>query len=146
MADRRKKSHSILLSVNSKKIAVELFPASAWPDRPGGEGLFRVRINRRWHGPAGAHVFLTSAAVGELVGRLLAGSEPPAPAPPLGLDRCRRVRVDHGDCVQGLPARSSLGWTLAPAHRGADGRYWVWVNIGDGPILVPADHVEIFGR
>ncbi|MDR2075622.1 MAG: hypothetical protein LBP61_01625 [Desulfovibrio sp.] len=146
MADRRKKSHSILLSVNGKKTSVELFPAEEWPDQPGGDDLYRARIDGRWHGPSGTYSFLTLAAVGALVSRLLAGGVPVSSPPPLGLERCRRVKVAHGDCLQGVPVRSSLGWTLAPAHQGADGRYWVWVNIGDGPALVPADNVEIAGR
>jgi hypothetical protein len=150
MAEQRRKSHAILLSVNSKRIPVELFPASEWPEQAAGPDLYRVRIRGRWHGPAGVdsrpYEFFSLEAVGGMIAKLLAEEGSASPAFPAGLDRRRQVRVWHGDCVAGVPVRSCVAWTLAPAHKGADGRYWVWVSMADGPVLVPADNVEILGR
>ncbi|MDR1359472.1 MAG: hypothetical protein LBJ82_00680 [Deltaproteobacteria bacterium] len=75
MADRRKKSHALLFCVNGRKTSVELFPASEWPNQPGGENLYRVRINRRWHCPCGKYSFLTLAAAADLAADLLAGED-----------------------------------------------------------------------
>ena len=73
MAEQRKKSSSILLNIDGKNISLELFPSEEWPNEPSGEGLFRVRIDGKWHSPFGKYTFMTMSRVGELVAGLLAG-------------------------------------------------------------------------
>ena len=147
MAEQRKKSSSILLSVNGKNISLELFPSEEWPNEPSGEGLFRVRIDGKWHSPFGKYTFMTMPRVGELVAALLTGEEPPAPVcPPTGLVKGARVRAHYGECVAGVPLKSGSTWVYVPPHLGPDGRWWIWLNFYEGFSLVPVDDVEIIGR
>lgn len=147
MAEQRKKSSSILLSVNGKNISLELFPAEEWPNEPSGEGLCRVRIDGKWHSPFGKYTFITKPRVGELVAGLLSGEEPvDVPCPPAGLVKGARVRAHYGECVAGVPLKSGSTWVSVPPHLGPDGRWWIWLSFYEGWALVPVDDVEILGR
>lgn len=145
MAEQRKKSHSILLTINSKSVSVELYDAALWPAVPSADGTFRVRIDGCWHCPAGAkYSFLTMHAVAELVATLCNGGTVPMPAlAPTGFYRKARVRVAMGECVGGLPVSSTMGHVLELPLMGADGRWWVWVSIPHNRVVVPVDDVEL---
>ena len=147
MAEQRKKTHSILLTINSKIVSVELYQAEQWPDENPGEGLFRVRIDGRWYCPMGKYSFLTMHSISALAANILNGGEPAEPEEkPHWLEKGRRVRVHSGECVEGIPTETHQGLVVAPPHIGADGRWWVWVHIFGGTILVPCSDVEPRGR
>ena len=73
MAEPRKKTHSILLSISGRMVSLELFDACLWPDQNTTEGLFRVRIEGKWYSPNGKYTFLSFSAVGGLVAQIMAG-------------------------------------------------------------------------
>lgn len=149
MAEQRKKSHSILLTINSKVVSLELYDAALWPNVSSSEGLWRVRIDGRWHTSTGNnYCFLTMPAVAELIATLLNGGVAPVPAlPPEGFYLKARLRVHYGDCVGGLPIECAQGSLLAMPCIGADGRWWVWVSLytrsGVRRMMVPVENVEI---
>lgn len=148
MADARTKTHTILLSVNSKKTMLELFNAELWPDRNTGENLYRVRIDGRWHCPLGKYTFLTLAAVGELTALLLAGGVPVEPeAAPAWMRKGVEVRVQYGECLEGLPLQTFRGYVEDSPQLGPDGRWWVLCSLTmKGRRFVPAADVEQFRR
>lgn len=144
MADSREKTGTILLSVNSKKTMLELFDADLWPDRNTGEGLFRVRIDGRWHCALGKYTFLTLAAVGELAASLLAGGAPVEPeALPEWVRKGAEVRALHGECVAGLPLQTFRGYVVDDAQLGPDGRWHVLCHLyGKGRRFIPVADLE----
>ena len=140
--EQRKKTHSVLLSVNSKNMSIELFPAGLWPDQAGAEGLYRLRIDGAWHCPAGKYSFIPLDQVGALLGDLLAGGMLPAPPPcPEGFESPVRVSVPLENCEADAQVKHDCGWTVTPPHLGPDGRWWVWVSTYDGKRLCPCDDV-----
>ncbi|MEG2172353.1 MAG: hypothetical protein RRY29_03735 [Desulfovibrionaceae bacterium] len=145
MAEQRKKSHSILLTINSKVVSLELYDAALWPAVSSVDGTFRVRIDGCWHcSTGGKYSFLTMHAVAELIATLCNGGTVPMPAPtPTGFYRKARVRVHFGECVEGIPLRCTLGSVLELPLRGEDGRWWVWVSIPHDRMMVPVDDVEL---
>lgn len=144
MAEERTKTHTILLTVNGKKLSLELFPADAWPAQNTGENLYRVRLDGRWHCPLGKYTFLTLAAVGELIASLLAGGAPvEAEALPEWLRKGVEVRALYGECVGGLPLHTCRGYTLDHAQLGPDGRWYVLCQLhGMGRRFIPAADIE----
>jgi len=132
MAEQRKKTASILLTMGSKNISIELFRADLWPECSSKDGEFRLRIDGRWYSPEGKYTFLKAAAIGELTARLLEGKdgfeEEPAPAFP----KNQRVRVHVGECLDGLPMYCLSGFIFAPPFRGVDGRWRAYVTTPDG--------------
>ena len=151
MAEKREKTYAVLLSPDGKKdgrkISLEVFDAALWPQKTSDEGLYRVRIDGAWYTAAGKYTFITMAALGELVAKLLAGQdlfeEEPAPE----LKTRQRVRVYYGEAVGGLPIHCEQGFTCAPPHRGIDGQWYVHVHTyGSGTIAVPLYDIELMGR
>jgi hypothetical protein len=118
-------------------ISLELYPSSEWPEQCGGEGLFRVRVNRVWHSPSGKYSFLTAPAVAELIAGLLGDAPPPDESEPY-LPYKAEVRVDLADKPGIL-----RGWVHAPPHREQDGRWHVWVWVPGGPRKLPAADVVL---
>lgn len=148
MADARTKTHTILLSVNGKKTMLELFEADLWPDQNTGEGLYRVRIDGRWHSPMGKYTFLTLAAVGELTVLLLTGGAPVEPeAAPAWMGKGVEARVAYGECFAGLPVRTFRAVVRDSPQLGPDGRWYVECEIyTKGRRFIPAADVEPFRR
>jgi hypothetical protein len=140
MADSRTKTHTILLTVNSKKIMLELFDADLWPNQNAGDSLYRVRIDGRWHCPLGKHTFLTLAAVGELTASLLAGGVPVEPeALPDWIRKGVEVRAHYGECIAGVPLHTGRGYIVDDAQLGPDGRWYVLCRIYTrGKLFIPA--------
>ena len=132
MAEQRKKSASLLLTVGSINISLELFAALLWPERSSDDGEYRVRIDGRWYSPENKYTFLKADAVGQLVARLLEGKkefqEEARPTYP----KHQRVRVHAGECVEGMPLKTLSGFICAPPFRGVDGRWRVYVLTADG--------------
>lgn len=146
MAEQRQKTHHLLLTTGGKHTALELFDAREWPNQSSNDGECRVRIDGRWYSPAGKYTFLSPAAVGALVARLLAGQEVFAEeAPPVALKPRQRVRVHFGDCVGSMPVRTTRGFVAAPQYRGVDGRWYVAVSTFDGTQAYLRHDVEPVG-
>ena len=145
MAEKRKKSHAILLTIGGKPVSVELFDALLWPEKSSTEGLFRVRIDGKWYCPAGKYSFLTLTAVGDLVAQLLSEDNPLVESARPALTMRQRVKVHYGDCVGGLPMQSRVVTVQSPPWRCVDGRWHIFVGI-DGYIRsVPCSDVEALG-
>ena len=124
MAERRKKSHSLLLRTEGKTVSLSLYPASLWPCENGGEGLFRVRLSGAWHCPTGKYSFLSRSAIGELVAALLNGGETPVeePAPYLPMMSDVTVWLD-------TEQRRESGRIRTEPYQRRDGRWYcqAWV-------------------
>lgn len=137
-----------MLSVNGKKVWLELFAADAWPEQSTGENLYRVRIDGRWHCPLGKYSFLTLAAVGELAASLLAGGVPVEPeAMPEWIRKGVEVRAGFGECAYGLPLETCRGYALESPQLGPDGRWYVSCRIfGKGTRFIPASDLEPLRR
>lgn len=119
-----------MLCADGKNITLELYDAALWPDQSSQEGEYRVRIDGRWHSPAGKYTFLPASAVGALVSRLLGGNQPAEEETPPPLVRHMRVHVDCGECLDGLPCETHLGYVHAAPFCGVDGRWYVDVLVG----------------
>lgn len=145
MAEKRKKSSSILLVLDGKTLSLELFDAALWPERSSTEGLYRVRLDGRWYAPAGKYTFLPLCAVGELVARLLSQEAPLMEEERPGLRMRQRVRVLFGDCAAGVPLQKRLAFTLSPPWRGVDGRWHVFVGLDGYVREVPCHDIEPLG-
>ena len=148
MAEERTKTHTILLSVNSKKTMLELFPADAWPAHSTDENLYRVRIDGRWHCPFGKYSFLTLAAVGELAATLLAGGVPVEPeGPPAWMRKGVEIRAHYGPCVCGVPLQTYRGYILEAPQLAPDGRWYALCQLTmKGRRFVPVCDVEPLRR
>lgn len=130
MSEPRRKSHVVLLKFRGKaSIKVELFPASEWTGED--DGLWRVRIDGRWHVPAGAgndgQGYLAAAGVEALVARLLfgqaeVGREAPDAAWSVAGREARRVRAPLR-VEDGLVLATEIAFALAPPVQGLDGRW-----------------------
>ena len=143
MAEPRKKSRSILLNADGRKVFLELFDATLWPKRSSTEGLWRVRMDGKWHCPEGKWSFLTAVAVAELVSDIIAGDMPCLEEERPRLHMRQRVKVLYGECVGGLPLQERYACGQSPPWRGADGRWHVFVSFQDGYIRpVPCHDVE----
>ena len=141
MADKRKKTHSILLSISGKKTSIELFDATLWPAGTGLEGLYRQRIAGVWHSPARAYTFVSPEQVGQRVATMLAGGEISVPPCPQGFESPVRVSVPLEHCEADAPITHTGGWTVTPPHMGPDLRWYVWVNTYNGKRLVACDDI-----
>jgi hypothetical protein len=128
-----------LLRAERKIVSVELYPSGEWPEENGGEGLWRVRVGRRWHSPTGKFSFLTAPAVAALLTTLLSNGEAPKeePAPYLPWKAAVRVYLDD-------PLMETSGSIHAPPHQERDGRWYVWVWVfGKGPVKLPCNDVQL---
>lgn len=131
MSEKRRKSHAVLLKIQGKSSRVELFPAEEWTGTEAD--LWRVRIDGRWHVPAGGsrHEFLNPAGVAALLAGLLFGAATPADAGPgkdweatgHGIRRARAPLRYDGDVV----TATEIATVLAPPIQAIDGRWWVAV-------------------
>ena len=144
MAESRQKTHSILLSVDGKNISVETFPADLWPKENTGNGLFRVRINGKWHCPVGKYSFLPLSAVGRLCARFLQGGEPAEQSEcPAWIQKGMEVRLACGECEKGMPLETKLAVVKGNPEFGPDGRWWVECRVyGNGLHFVHVDDLE----
>lgn len=132
MADSRQKTHHILLATGGKNTTLELFDSRLWPGKSSNDGEFRVRINSKWHSPAGKYTFLSMAAVERLIGTILTGKALPEEEPVPDFYVSQPVRVHFGECVASMPLQSEMGRVAAPPYRGIDGRCYVAVTTFGG--------------
>lgn len=145
MAEVRKKSHRILLSVHGKNTRIDLFESTQWKQAEGEEGLYRVWVDGKWHSPAGKYTFLTTDKVGELCASILSGASLSADSVTTPqLCKGQEVRVEYGEIVDGIPIQTGRGIIMdEPQLSPLDGRWYVEVRIsGVGWRFVLADNVR----
>lgn len=140
MSDPNAKTASILLKKEGKTDAVFLYDFAQFSVQKEDVGLYRAKINGRWHCPDGKYTALSADAVSAIVRDWLTEKEPPAKRPE-GLDRPARVFA-HWNDDDDDPGCGTV-WTKTPPHLGSDGRWWIWV---DGPRLVRCDDVRLLTR
>lgn len=137
MPKNSEKTCTILLRFPCKSVRVDLFPAELWPDRGGRKGLYRLRIDGKWHAPAGLKwSFLSFVACMARIGSLTKAESKIAEdiQPRSDLPKGSRVRV---------PSRVLAGeqlydktTTITPPIQGIDGRWRVFVIGRAEPVLV----------
>lgn len=137
--DNRKFSGSVSIRLGAQRVKLELSPAEL---HGGAEGLFRVRVGRRWHDHQdGGPLYFDRSGLAEFVAALVFDEQlPPLPEAPV-LPRNTRVSAKfwHNDS----PHWEAV-WTSTPPIRGHDGRFYVGVMTYEaGFIFVPVDDVTI---
>lgn len=121
--------------MGTKRTRFELSPAEI---HGGPEGLFRVRVDRRWHdGPEGEALFLDRGGLAHLVASAALGTVG-APAPRPSLRRGARISVRIED--EGR-ARVEGGFTVGPFILAHDGRWMVPVTVYGGTRYVAAEDI-----
>lgn len=119
--DKRRFTASCLLRLDGRAVRVQLSPAELYG---GPEGIWRVRVNRRWRdGRDGNPLFLDRAGLAALLADMLgAGQEKPVPRPDLPADARVAVTV-----WQGGEPQTCRGWTYSEPIRADDGCWYVVV-------------------
>ena len=119
----------------TRRTRIQLSPAE---QHGGPEGLFRVRVARRWlDAPDGTHLFFNELGLAQLAARVAFGAEPAPPAAP-NLPAKTRVSVrrqEHGT------DQHLCGWTVTDPVLGLEGCWLVAVNLFDGQTFVPVDDI-----
>ena len=136
--DNRKFSGSVSIRLGDRRLKLELSPAEL---HDGAEGLFRVRVNRRWYDHEdGGPLFFDRAGLADLTAALAFDALPPLPeAPDLPRNTRASVTFWHNDL-----AHCEGVWTSTPPFRGYDGRFYVGVmTVAAGFIFVPVDDVTV---
>lgn len=138
-ADNRKFCGSISVRIGTRRVKLELAPA---PDYGGPEGMYRVRIDRRWLDAEGGEPrFLDREGLARLAADMaLDALETPAPAPDIPCPSRVSVRFWKDD----LPHYEGT-WTNTPPIRAYDGRWVVNVSLGGKRVFVPVEDVTVHG-
>jgi len=142
--EQRKAEHTILLRNKRKTIKVELFPATRWPDQPGArEGLFRMRVDRKWHSPCGKYSFLPWPAILDACRALLTGDADCSGIQEPDIQQGTAVKARNGHRLAGQDMRE-ITRTATPCFRGADGRKHTFILLyGKGLVQVPVSELEV---
>jgi len=141
--DKREFCGSISVRIDTKRCKLELSPAENYG---GPEGLFRVRMGRRWiETPEGAPLFFDRVRLADLLAGLAFG-EQAATLPEQAPDVPNKARVTVRYEKDGVP-QCEGAWSASPPFRGFDGRFHIFVlTYGAGLIAVPTDDVTVSGR
>lgn len=134
---------SVSLRLEETRTKIDLSPAE---EHGGEEGLFRVRIGRRWlDTPEGGKLFFDKIRLAELVAAHVfadVDATLPTAAPDIPCHSRVSVKFWHG----GNP-HSEAVYTATPFFRGFDGRFYVWVMTYEaGFICVPSKDVTLIER
>ncbi|MHC1792035.1 hypothetical protein [Solidesulfovibrio sp.] len=129
MAEHRQPHYRIAIKGPQGRRIGELYPANLFPGGEGLDDLYRVRIDRAWHAPAGVkYAFLP------LADALAVAGWPREAAP--------RPRLGRGDRRRLLLGRADDGTTLYEAVvvmtdpiQGPDGRWRVFLVGRRAPVL-----------
>lgn len=137
--DKRQFCGSFSVKVDTKRVAFELSPAALYG---GPDGLFRVRVARRWVDTAdGKPRFLDRAGLAALVVDAALGVLPePAPAPDIPFPSRVSVRLWRGD----VPYYQGT-WTNTPPILDHAGRWVVNVSLDGQRVFVPVEDVFVSG-
>ena len=131
MSERRKRDHAALFTIGGKKIGIEFANAAQWG---GGAGLYRVKVNGRWHGgQRGTYTFLPLGEALLLVLGLFEGKRLVAPPKSVAPDvRVKdEIRCHYGpiDAVMGIPANVGRGIVKTVPHLEVDGVWYCYVMV-----------------
>ncbi len=134
--DNRKFSSSISVRIGTSRVKLELSPASL---HAGPEGMFRVRMQRRWlDTPEGKARFLDRADLAALVAELALGEVPEA-GPMPDFPYATRVALASEDDRH----LDAMGFTTSPPIRAQDGLWYVAVSTYGRPVtFYPASMVR----
>jgi hypothetical protein len=114
---------------------MELFPSEQWDD--GKPGLYRLRIDRKWHDGSYIDVQQISA-----IASTIAVGESPVIAPEPDLPVGTSVSVANGRKL-GDVAQRDVTRTTTPPILAYDGRWYVGVLLwGRGTALIPVDELK----
>jgi hypothetical protein len=143
--DKREFCGSVSVRIDTTRCKLELSPAERYG---GGEGLFRVRIGRRWIDapPDGdgavKPLFFDRARLADLIAAHAFGEAVTA-MPEGAPDIPRNSRVTVKFWHKGEPWSEGV-FTSSPPWRGFDGRFYVWVmTYKAGFVAVPVEDVEV---
>jgi len=141
--DKREFCGSVSVRMEDIRRKLELSPAENYG---GEEGLFRVRIGRRWiDTPEGAPLFFDRVRLADLLASHVFGeavATMPEAAPVLPRNTRVSVKFRH----EGSPHQEAT-YTASPPWRGFNGRFFVWVMTYEaGFIAVPVEDVEVKRR
>lgn len=142
MSDPCEKAASILLKIRGKTTQILLYDFAQFTGQNEDAGLYRLKLNGRWHCPGGKYTAMSSGAVTEMMRDLLNGDDAQTQPRPEGLDKPVRVFA-HWEPDEEDDPGCGRAWTKTPPHLGADGRWWIWI---DGPRLVRCEDVRVLGR
>jgi hypothetical protein len=139
MKDKRKFYGSISVRINTQRRKLELSPAELYG---GAEGLFRVRLGRRWLDTLeGKPLFFDRLRLAELLASEMFGECAVLPDAPPDIPRGTRVSVKFWH--NNMPWQEGV-FTSSPPWRGFDGRFYIWVmTYAEGFIAVPVEDVTI---
>ncbi len=129
---------SFSVRMGAKRVRFEIAKASLFG---GGEGLYRVRMARRWLMDAeGNFQLFDKIGLASLIANMALEDDVAAIARPELQDKMR-VSVYVGDDVYGFP-RYEGTWTSSPPILASDGRWHIAVFlIKKGVVFVPCDDV-----
>ena len=137
--DYRKFIGSMSVRIDTRRVKLELSPA---PPHGGPEGMYRVRVDRRWlDAEDGEPRFLDREGLARLAADMaLNALEAPTPAPDIPCPSRVSVRTwkDDMPCYEGT-------WTNTPPIRAYDGRWVVNVSLGGKRVFVPAEDITVHG-
>ena len=141
--DKREFCGVIRVRIDTRSRKLELAPAEDWG---GPDGLFRVRIGRRWlNTPEGKPLFFDRVRPADLIAGEMFG-EQAAVLPGAPPDLPSRSRVTVKFWKDGLPHYEGT-YTWTPPFRGFDGRFYVFVTTFEaGTIMVPVEDVTLKRR
>lgn len=139
-SNKRNFTGSVSIRIEDTRTKIDLAPAEEYG---GEEGIFRVRIGRRWlDSPDGHKLFFDKLRLAELVaGHVFADAVAMLPETPPDIPRSSRVSIKfwHNNKFH-----SEGVFTSSPPYRGFDGRFYVWVmTYAAGFISVPVENVTV---
>ncbi len=139
-ADNRKFCGSMSVRIDTRRVKLELSPA---PLHGGPEGMYRVRIDRRWLDTEdGQPRFLDRDGLARLAAETaLCALEAPAPVPDIPYP----CRVSVRRWKDGFPVYDGT-WTCTPPVLTYEGIWKVGVSLDGTTVFVPVEDVFISGR
>ncbi|MFI3270778.1 MAG: hypothetical protein R3Y11_01570 [Pseudomonadota bacterium] len=138
--DKRIFCASFSVKVGTKRVRFELADAVLF----GGEqGLFRVRIDRRWHDTQeGTPLFLDRIGLANLLANAALGSLSQC-SPRPNMEYATRVSIPIGYDEFGL-IRREVTWTTSPPILASDGTWQIAVTrYGHGVVFMPCNEIIV---
>jgi hypothetical protein len=138
--DKRDFIGSVSVRIEGTRRKLELSPA----ERYGGEeGLYRVRLGRRWiDTPEGKPLFFDRVRLADLIAAHVF-AEAVAVLPETAPDIPRNSRVSVKFWHRGDPHHEGV-FTSSPPWRGFDGRFYIWcMTYTAGWIAAPVEDITV---
>lgn len=118
---QKKIAHILCHTLQKVGPKIEIYPAEQWNKTEAKEGLYRLRIDRKWYCSNGRkYTFLTPEELGQVIVAHIGINAPEAEAKPI---------FKHG---QRVSVRGPNSWTMgiigSTPIQGPDGHWRVWVS------------------